>query len=179
MKVFNAGDRVWHAECGIKQVEKNCPVCYGKREVTLILGNDDRVVMPCNYCAPGYESPRGYITEYEYRAEPQQITITEVEVTQTTTGEKRKYRSKCYGYDNEDLFATYDEALERCRKVKDEREKEQTTQAKYLKKSKTASYSWNAGYHLKEARRIEKTVAYHKKMAVLCKAKANTGGRAK
>jgi hypothetical protein len=49
---------------------------------------------------------------------------------------------------------------------------EQSTRAEYLKKNMNKKYSWNAGYHLKEAKRSEEQAAYHRKKAMLCKAKA-------
>ena len=63
MKARKVGDCLWWAVVEKHaQVEIPCPVCYGKRKVNLILGNGDVVALPCTYCSPGYESPRGTVT---------------------------------------------------------------------------------------------------------------------
>jgi len=66
--MFKIGDVVYFASAGQRQVDIPCPVCFGKREVTLILGNGDSVELPCDYCGKGYDGPRGYVLEYEYAA---------------------------------------------------------------------------------------------------------------
>ena len=77
MKEYNINDTVWIAQCGTKQVRHDCPVCYGQLFVTLILGNGDEIRTPCDYCGKGYEGPKGYVLEYEWTAEPRQVTITD------------------------------------------------------------------------------------------------------
>jgi hypothetical protein len=39
----------------------------------------------------------------------------------------------------------------------------------HVKHDKNKSYSWNAGYHKREAKRAAKKVEYHTKMAAECK----------
>ncbi len=48
MPKFKVGDTVWVAKCRYEPVQKLCPTCFGKKEVTLILGNGDSVILPCN-----------------------------------------------------------------------------------------------------------------------------------
>lgn len=57
------GDSVWYAKCGLEQVKRICPTCFGKLEVKLILGNGDGVILPCDGCGHGCDAPTGHIGE--------------------------------------------------------------------------------------------------------------------
>lgn len=170
MKPYNVGDVVWWAHCGTEHVSHPCPVCFGKRQVTLVLGNDDQVILPCSYCSHGYEDPTGIETEYEYVVKPERKTITSIEIQVSSTDEKREYRSDSY-LNIEDIFDTEGEALTRCLEVKQKLEEDQRTLAKYLKEKAEKSFAWNAGYHMRATKKLRQQIEYHEKMAVLCKAK--------
>ncbi len=172
MRRFNVGDLVYYAKCRYEQKSIPCPVCFSKREVTLILGNGEPVVLPCNYCAPGYQPPSGFVSEYDYVVEAEPVRIDKIDVEVTREGEHCKYRSACYVYDDQDLFESETEALLRAQEKKAELDKEQVSRVDYLKKSKKASFSWNAGYHLREARRAREEAERHEEKARLCKERA-------
>jgi len=175
MKEYKVGDSVWHASCGTKQIEKLCPICFGKKQVKLILGNDDEVTLPCNYCRLGLGSPRGRVTEHEYIAKPEQVVITEIEMKVTASAIERKYWSGCYLFDESDIFDSEGEALARCLEVVAKKQKEESTRAEYIKKDRQKSFSWNAGYHLREAAKARKDAEYHERNAVLCKSRTKEG----
>jgi hypothetical protein len=153
-------------------VSKPCPVCYGKKLVTVILGNDDRIFLPCEYCARGYEAPSGLTQEYEYVVEPELVVITSVTLKITDGGVEAKYYSSVCSYDEEALFVTKEEAAVVSQGKKEALEREQDTKVENLKKNVHKSFSWNAGYHLREAKRSRKQAEYHDKKAVLCKARS-------
>lgn len=173
--MFNIGDTVYYAAAGNKRIDIPCPICFGKRQVTLILGNGDSVELPCQYCGNGFDTPRGYIEEYEYIAEASPFLITGISINTTESGEKREYRSgsdNCYHNLHEDkCFATIEEALQAAISVKETMENEQKTRTEYIKKDKQKSFAWNAGYHMREAKRNRKDAEYHEEKAILCKAK--------
>jgi len=174
--MFNIGDTIYYASAGNKQIEVPCPICFGKCRVTLILGNGDSVELPCDYCARGFEDPRGYVIEYEYRAEAESFLITGVSINKTESGEKHEYCSggeHCYHSLKEDqCFATREEALAAAVAVKEESEKEQRERAEYLKHNKQKNFAWNAGYHLRAAKDNRKQAEYHEEKAKLCKQRA-------
>lgn len=177
---FKVGDSVWVAKCSNTQAHVTCPICYGKRRVTLILGNDDTVSLECGYCGRGYEGPRGYVEEFQYKAEPQLIQITGMSINQSNTETVVEYHlGSAHSYRvlrEENLFDTLEEAAKRSLELKAQYENEQRTKQKYLKKNLNKSYAWNAGYHLREAKRHRGDAEYHDKKAVLCKAKSKEGG---
>ena len=173
MKKYSVGDRVWWARCGIRHVTKTCPICFGNRQVTLVLGNEDKVVLPCDYCGKGYNAPTGQIEEYEYIAEVEETTITRVDIHESSGGEKREYHSSS-GYwhdDGANLFDTQQEALAACAEIVRQKEKEENTRVEHIKNSVRKTFSWNAGYHLRQAAKCEKEAQFHRERATLCKAR--------
>ena len=169
---YQVGETVWHARCDWRPVDKTCPICYGNREVKLILGNGDETILPCNMCAPGFRDPSGVVSEYEHVVAPEVVVITGIEIECNGGKIKARYRNGCYGFDEDSLYHTKEAATKRGLELKAELDEAQRTKAEYLKKDKAKSFSWNAGYHLREARRMRKSIEYHERMAVLCKARA-------
>lgn len=176
MAKFKVGDNVWFASCRYDNKSVLCPTCFGKKQVTLILGNNGKVILPCQGCAPGFESPTGYIHEYDYVVDPEIVHITRVITETTGLDEKTEYRSGCSCYQEDRLFLTKEEAEVKALELKAELEKEQKSKADYIKKNKLKSYSWNAHYHMREAKSHRKQVEYHDKMAILCKEKSKEKG---
>lgn len=180
MTNWKVGDRPWISKAVYEEVIHDCPVCFGKKEVVLILGNDDRVTLPCDYCGKGWEGPRGYVIETEFSIGVEQLTIDSIEATFTFDGEKRRYilfGSRCAS--DEDLCVTKEQAEEKSREwiAKDIIEK--STRAEYIKHNVHKTFSWNAGYHLREAKRDESSAAHHRERAILCKAKVKDEGSSK
>jgi hypothetical protein len=173
MRHYKVGDKVWIAYCGTQKVEKPCPICFGKKEVILILGNEDRVVLPCEYCELGFSNPRGVVTECEYIAEPKMVIIEEVVTTQAVDGERNEYRynitsCSCLHLDEDEVFDTRENALIKCAEVIKEREEEQITRTERIKANQRKSFAWNAGYHLGEAKKNKEEAERHEKLAKLC-----------
>lgn len=178
---IKVGDHLWWARWERQaQHSRPCPVCYGKREVTLILGNGDTVTTPCDYCGKGFEGPRGVVKEYGPLAAAEPVTISSVTATETADGTEYEYRarsSECSSWVPvaADLFRTEAEALVRAEeKAEAERVRMEQSTA-YLKHEAHKSISWHVGYHLREAKRHRREAEYHENMAKLCKAKAEDG----
>lgn len=172
MKKYKVGDVVWWANYGIKQVTKECPICFGKKEVTLILGNEDRVILPCQYCKNGYEAPTGIREEYKYVTEATLKTITSIKTNQNTQGEVVEYMSGNYYLPIEDIFDTKEDALIRSKAKAEEAQSERDKKIEYIKKDKQKSFSQNAGYWLQQIKIAEANIERYKKYARLCKARA-------
>jgi hypothetical protein len=178
---YRVGDRVWMHHAETREVKLTCPVCAGNRIVTLILGSGESVELPCDYCGKGFEGPRGVVTEWEYSRGAEQLTIHEVRSIMTEKGEEVEYRltDNRVGRDGE-MFASRREAEVDCERVCTEIALAERTRAEYIKKDQARSYSWNAGYHMREAKRSEKQAEYHRSKFALCKAKckeSNGGGK--
>ena len=167
------GDQPWLAQVHrTAEVRVPCPVCFGKLSVTLILGNGERLDTPCGYCLAGREKPSGYETEWRPAMEVSRVVIDKVEIEETRDGQRRRYLVGGNGawriVEASDLFASEEEATVRAVA----RLGEMSNEAAPVKFRNEQSYSWNAGYHMREAKRAKASGEYHERMAVLCKARA-------
>jgi hypothetical protein len=176
MSKYKIGDTAWLARCDYMPISRVCDTCYGKRKVTLILGNGDTVELPCNACDVGCSGPTGIIQGYNYVVAPRLVHITGIAIDTDCQGEKVEYRegSGCsyFTYQEDQLFDTEEEAAEKGQQLKKELEKDQNTRSEHIKKDKRKSLSWNAAYHLRTAKKMREDAEYHDKMAIVCKARS-------
>lgn len=175
IKKFNVGDTAWYSKCRWEPVRKQCPTCFGKKEVVLTLGNDEQVVLPCGGCSPGYTSPTGTISEYEYVVEPVEIRITGLDIEIDGDSESIRYKSDNFRYDDDDLFLTKEEAATRAGGKKAKLDEEQQTRAEYIKQNVHKSFSWNAHYYMREARECRAKALRYDEKAKLCKERVKGG----
>ena len=166
---FEIGDQVWHARNETEHVREACDTCYGKLKVTLILGNGDQIELPCKACAPGYEPPKGYHLVDKYVAKPVLITIDRVDSCLVNGVVVREYRAECYILKEFDVFTTREGAEARAKQIASEHEVEERKRHEHIKKEQHRSYSWNAAYHRREAKKLREKIEYHERNAVLCK----------
>lgn len=75
---FVIGHTYWLPRLTPQQIQVPCPVCYGKKVVTVTLGNGEYVAVECEGCGLGFERARGYVTEYTYEPFVQPFTVRAV-----------------------------------------------------------------------------------------------------
>lgn len=174
MTKFKVGESVWAASFGSKTVRKPCDTCFGKKEVTLILGNCEQVVLACQACGNNnWGIPLGYHEETEYIAEAELISIDKISVTFTDSGEIAEYETHtgihgCSIYKECDLFTDEASAIKRAQEKKAIFDQDEAKRHECIKKNIHKSFSWNAHYHLKEAKEHRRLIEYHERMAKLC-----------
>lgn len=172
---LKVGDTVWFAQCGTREVIRPCPVCFGKLAVTVILGNDEHIATPCDYCGKGYGGPTGVEREYEWIAKPTQITITGVTTEDRGNGPECSYRfHEGYCADQGELFDTKEEAEARCAVKAAEHAEDERKRREWRKESAHKSFSWHVGYHRKEVREAKRRLAWHEARVIACTARAKT-----
>lgn len=164
MREYNIDDTVWIASCGQEEVRKDCPVCYGKRFVTLILGNDDEIKTPCDYCGKGYEGPKGYILEYEWVAEPRRVTICNK--TKREVNGKIEYDFGSYDAYFHEAYDTKEEAEAKTLENIKEREESERKNIEWRKSHNHKTYSWHVGYSLKEIKEAKRKLDWHNQRVV-------------
>lgn len=164
MKEYNINDAVWIAQSGQEQVRHDCPVCYGKLFVTLILGNDDEIRTPCDYCGKGYEGPKGYVLEYEYVAKPRQVTITDK--TKKEYDGKVEFDYRSYDAYFQEAYDTKEEAESKTLQNIKEHEEQQRKNIEWRKSHNHKSYSWHVGYSLKEVKEAKRKLDWHNKRVI-------------
>ena len=117
--------------------------------------------------------------EYEWVADTQLITITGYSSEMTCFGERREYKYGMYRLSYGDIFDTQEEAVEQCAKSIEEHEAEQQRKAGCTKANKTKHFSWDAGYHMKQVKRLEREIGWHKANAQLCRERNQKGADGK
>lgn len=167
MKEKNIGDKVWWATCGIKSIKKDCPICFRKRQVTLILGNGEQVTTSCDYCVRGFSEPYGTVEEYERVSGVKEIEITGKEVRETNDDRSIEYRYSD-GIHNyclyvTDIFETQEEAEKRVQEMIKEYEDSEVERLAYKKKSNQTHYSWSVGYHKKQIKDAQSRIDFSKR----------------
>lgn len=166
---LRVNDKIWLSKIGQREVWVDCPVCYGKKKVTLILGNDEQAVLDCGYCERGWESPSGKEMIYKFVAEPEEITISGV-----SSNEREGKREVSYYYNGnyhvgpEKLFNTKEEAEVECQKAIKEHHEEQLRQLGHKNVSSRRKFGWNAGYYIRKLNDLKKEMArYEEKIQII------------
>jgi len=80
--------------------------------------------------------------------------------------------SRNHTYDEKDVWATEGEAQIVANEKKRQLDEDQITRAESIKKDVQKSFSWNAHYHMRHAKKDRESAEYHDKMAVICRSRA-------
>lgn len=163
-EIFNVGDYVWYSQTHRVAKQVPCPVCFGKKEVIVVLGNGEQVITPCRYCEIGFEGPRGWVQgDYEWVADADLGKITSFRTEMQEDGELNvTYYFGGNGCNHERCASTREEAIAKAiKECKEWQAKEDLEKSTYVKKYGYRDYSYNAGYHRKEAERSYNMYLYH------------------
>lgn len=159
---YNIGDKVWWATCETSQITIPCPVCFGKKVVVLILGNEEKVQTECEYCRNGLSDSRGYTEEWQRISGVKLIELTGKEVAENTSGRTVEYRYQNYCLKKgESIFDTEDEAKNRVVEMIKEYEDSEVSRNAHKKRSSQSHTSWSVGYHRGRLKNAEREVVYH------------------
>ncbi len=159
---YKLGDKVYWIESGTNYGKTiPCPVCFGKRFVTVILGDDSQVKTECGYCSHGYDRPSGSAKVWEPNAILKNGTITGVSCKdgiRYEVGYTSLYEYELY--DNESI-------AEEARKIRLEEEiKRAEVWFKESFVNCTKKQAWSAGYHRNQIKSAERNIEWHQ--ARLC-----------
>lgn len=179
---FRVGDEAWFARWTPRQVRIPCPVCFGNRSVTIVLGDGTQVIAACRYCEAGFDGPQGSTVEYEHDPIAQRVTVREVHVDEQhgPEGTERRVRyllgSDAGWADAEDMFTGEAEALARAKaRTLEVFAYEDSAERKRLRKTSALSDAiWAVGYHRREAARCRKEAERHEARSVLAKARGES-----
>jgi hypothetical protein len=167
--VYKVGDWVWYATYDSEEIKLPCPVCYGNKVVTVILGNGDEVKVECDYCGKGWQNALGYVTDYQRIPKAEQQRITKRRIEDGRDGEEIEYIVVNRYLKIEQMFDTEQEAYDYAVALAERVTQEQLDKPKYKAEK---SYTWNAGYHLKQAQSKRKEADYHEAKAKVCKSRS-------
>lgn len=161
---FNIGDKAWLARYSNEPETVQCPDCFGRRFLTVILGDESRVTIECNACTRGLNYSTGRIKTWKYSARVEEITIDGMECRK---GEPTRYRynstsSTSFIADSENLFATKEAAERRAVELRDTADQEEKKNLERRKEYPRKSWAFNATYHRKCVAHAERDLEYHK-----------------
>ncbi len=170
---FKIGQIVFKGEYERTETTIVCPDCGGSAKIKVTLADLSEWLIECGACAPGsYSPPTGTITQFAFCSIAKQYTVTGVKMTLDLVAyDLNNFGTGSYWTANEnDLFATPDEALIEADKKKTEHEA--TENKRFLNKIKdTKTWAWNLSYHRKCIADHEKQLEYHKSKVQVCRTK--------
>jgi hypothetical protein len=162
MSKYKLGDVVWLATTENTKKMVACPDCFGKKYLTVILGDGSQVTIECASCQRGYEKATGSIETYEMSTNVFQVTIDGVESQIVNGEEKNEYRYGSTGCSwhpikNEDIFDTKEEAEARAIVlVAAEAEREQRLFATKIKDHK--KWAWHVSHYRQQIRKGKRDI---------------------
>jgi hypothetical protein len=160
------GDKVWWATYENKPIIITCPICFGQKEVTLILGNGEHIKTDCNYCVSGFEPPKGYTTEYQLISGVREIQITGKEVQENEQGRRVEYRFENYCLDDSNTFETKEEAENRVGELIKEYEDNELKRNEHKKRSNQTKLSWSVGYYKRQLKDAQKNIDFYSRKII-------------
>ena len=176
---FNIGDKVFRGQYAFTEERETCPDCFGKLKLTVILGDDSTVEIPCAGCSVGYDPPRGEVKTRRYKTVVKPHIVTGL----TISGDKTEYQldgsygesgSSWINSPEEATFATEAEAMEYAESKRIEREKKENRRL-HAKTQDHRSWAWHVTYHRKELKRSEREVERHRIALGIAQSKAKGG----
>lgn len=170
MNPYNIGDKVWHVSRKSTLEKVTCPECFGKKYLTVILGDDSQVTIDCAGCAAGYDPPRGYVTYYKQDVDVKQVVIDGMRITRDYVEyEINKTSCSCNIIKGSDVFWGRIEAEVRAKELAERWNKEQLAKI-HRKEKNNHTWSWHVHYYRKQIRDAEKKIEYAEKQLDAAKA---------
>ena len=157
---FQIGDTMWAVEHSPKQIKVPCPVCAGKRQVELILGDGEHVWTDCDGCGLGYERARGFVEEYVWTPGARRFVIAGV--ASMHGGDDWYLTSEGGSQENlKNLFATEAEALAQAEKNRAAQIERNMMAGQRKRKDAGNRATRDAYYHRREIKECERKIAWH------------------
>ncbi|MEE8522160.1 MAG: hypothetical protein V3S83_12440 [Gemmatimonadota bacterium] len=154
----NIGDTVFIAwGSAHHSVEKKCSICFGRREVHIILGDGSRVAVQCGGCGRGYEGPTGISMAYEAHVGVQKAEVSGIE----KRGDGFRYSFSPSPGDILGVFDTEEDAALAAAKALPGLEAYRDQADAGVTQDKWDSSTWSVYYHRSQIRRAKKTLEWH------------------
>lgn len=156
---FHIGDTVFVPWANAYQEQRViCPICNGKKSVTLILGSGENVPVECDACARGYEGPTGYVEARLPCSGVYELRVTGMEFADGVW----VFR---VGHDTRkefEIYSTYATA-DACRSSMHEQEAkraEQNYESRF--RNSQGKLSWTVRYHRSQIKDLERQLSWHR-----------------
>jgi hypothetical protein len=155
---FNIGDTIYFARAGQETIWITCPECLGSGRLRVIMGDESEVSIACECCSRSYEGSPGKMQTYAFHAAPEARIITGVEMQ--GSGDEQHVRYSCNGWsiEEENIFATLEEAQTRAVVVADEHAFEEKKKLGY-KEKQHKTWAWHVRYYRSMIRDAKEQIA--------------------
>jgi len=155
--MFKIGDKVWFAQIKSGEDKVLCPECFGKKYLTVILGDDTRVSIECVGCKRGYNEPTGYVYYFKRFVDVFLVTIERMEIEK----DKVEYGfNGCYQTKESRLFIDKESAEKEAARLIEELNKEELAKI-YTKEKHNHNWAWNVYYHRNCIKKAQHELEYH------------------
>ena len=151
------GEKVWWVE-SYTNFGKSilCPMCFGKRFVTIILGDGSKTEIICGMCSHGLEIATGQAKTWEPAAFIRSGVITGIstrEGAKYEVGHTSVFQHECF--DSEEAAIPMQDS--KLKEVQDLAEKYYKDNFIQCKKTQI----WSAGYHREQVKYHERQIDWH------------------
>ena len=161
---FEFGQTIYYAYANSHYSKRvPCDICYGQKEVTLILGNGDECRVGCEACGLGFQQSTGTMTTWGVHSEVIEQVVSDI-CRHGSDWEFNHHRVS-----EGDIFATKEEAEERRKVLHAEAEEHAKRMYENNRLRSKAKHAWSASYHRNCIRDAERNLAYHRGRFTLIK----------
>jgi hypothetical protein len=161
MPPFNIGQTVYIAWASAHHSQSGtCPVCFGQRSVTLILGDGERVQTPCRYCDHGVLGSTGEVSAYCAASGINERTVTGVQLAHDGAWEIQT--DGRYSSSEANTFGTRASAEVRRQILFEEAEEDATKSYESRFRTHRGDHAWTIGYHRNQIKDLERQLEWHR-----------------
>lgn len=154
------GQLYWRPKAQTERVNVPCPACAGTRKVGIILGDGERLDLPCEGCSPGYHAPLGTIEEWVLH--PSALPARPVEVVSFRDGEWSVRLETGETIDPRYLYLLESDALAFAQAQADAlRDRNFDERKRKRGPAGVSKHAWNVRYHREQIKKLREKIAYH------------------
>jgi hypothetical protein len=156
---FQIGQKIfvpWATAHSQKTVQ--CPICAGKKSVTLILGSGEHVPVECGGCGLGYDGPQGTVNVWEPDSGVREDTIRGIKLL----GDQWIFSAQRESLKEWEVYTAPEPAEMRRKELYLEAEEQAKRSFESQFKEKKKHHGWSVAYHRSGIQRLEKSLAWHR-----------------
>lgn len=156
---FEIGATYFVPRRGQSQIVVVCPVCCGHKYVWFRNIEGTEFEVQCSACAPGFEQPRGAVSEYVYEPGVQQVVLTGIS---SIYNDKVSFTTDVRGIvGTEDLYTDYETALEVSKKEIEHCIESNMRMSEFRTQEARKKASWSASDHAKIINDHQRKIDWH------------------
>ena len=155
---FEIGETYWAPIGSPEKMTIPCPVCFGQLAVTVVLGDGERVGVPCEACGKGFDGPQGTIEVWEHTPSARRFVIDRVKSMwdDRWTVESEDGQTRDFSELHETEAEAFAVAVEHVRM-----QHERNMRTYQRRRRDVANATWSIRYHREQIKDLERQIAWH------------------